>query len=102
MGVTAAILGIVIAIALIFTGINGWWRLALFIPFWIGALGFFQRLEKTWVILAARGSRNLDNGEKKIEDETLIARLRRQARKVHVQSILTALLLTAAFLLIRV
>jgi hypothetical protein len=52
------------------------------------------------VILAARGLRNLDSGEEKIEDETLIAGLRRQGRKVHAESVLTALLLTAPFLLI--
>lgn len=47
MGVTAATLGVVTAIALIFTGINRWGWLALSIPFWMGAFGFFQRLEKT-------------------------------------------------------
>jgi hypothetical protein len=47
VGVAAATLGVVIAIVFIFTGINRWWRLALFLPFWIGGLGLFQRLEKT-------------------------------------------------------
>jgi hypothetical protein len=46
--------------------------------------------------------RNLDNGEEKIEDETLVVKLRRQARKVHTESIGLAFLLTALFLLIRI
>jgi hypothetical protein len=44
--------------------------------------------------------RNLDAGKEKIEDETLIAGFRRQARKVHAEAVLAALLLTAAVLLI--
>lgn len=44
--------------------------------------------------LAARGSRNLDSGEEKIEDEVVLAQVRRQARKVQVQSFLSAAVLT--------
>lgn len=45
--------------------------------------------------LAARGSRNMDDGEEKIEDSVVIAQLRRQARKVYLQSSLAAIALTA-------
>ncbi len=45
--------------------------------------------------LAARGARNMDTGDEAIEDEAEKAQLRRQARRVHVQSILAALVLTA-------
>jgi hypothetical protein len=47
------------------------------------------------VALAARGSRNLDAGEERIEDEATRRELRRQARKVHMESALFAGLLTA-------
>ena len=44
--------------------------------------------------LAARGSRNLDAGEERIEDETIRRELRRQARKVHIESALFAGIVT--------
>lgn len=36
-----------IALALILAGVDRWWRIGLFLPFWIGALGVFQAREKT-------------------------------------------------------
>jgi hypothetical protein len=47
MGITAVVFGIGIAAVLISSGIDQWWRLALFIPFWMGALSIFQAREKT-------------------------------------------------------
>lgn len=44
--------------------------------------------------LAARGLRNLDSGEEKIQDRAAEMQLRSQAHGVHIQSILAALLLT--------
>ena len=44
--------------------------------------------------LAARGARNMDAGDEAIEDEAEKVQLHRQARRVHVQSILAALVLT--------
>ena len=46
------------------------------------------------MVLAARGARNLDRGEQKISDPETAAQLRRQARKIHIQSIIVAALLT--------
>jgi hypothetical protein len=39
--------GVGIAVALISSDLDRWWRIGLFFPFWIGALGFFQAKEKT-------------------------------------------------------
>ncbi|MGH7253355.1 MAG: hypothetical protein ACREIE_06095 [Nitrospiraceae bacterium] len=49
--------------------------------------------------LAARGSRNLDTGEEKIQDTAVVRELRRQARRVHIESILAATWLTALYLI---
>jgi len=46
------------------------------------------------VILAARGTRNLDGGEERINDSGVLAELRRKARWIHLKAILTAALLT--------
>jgi hypothetical protein len=52
------------------------------------------------VKLSARGLRDLDRGKEKITDPAELARVRRQARKVHLQSFLTAALVTALLLAI--
>ena len=49
---------------------------------------------------AARGSRNLDDGVEKIEDKDEVRDLRRQALKVHGESILAAASLTMFFVAI--
>lgn len=51
-------------------------------------------------MLAARGSRNLDTGEERIEDQAVALQLRRQARRVHIESIVAAALLTLLSLVI--
>ena len=48
--------------------------------------------------LAARGQRDLDTGAEAMTDEHEVAQVRRQARKVHLESISAAILLTAAAL----
>lgn len=45
--------------------------------------------------LAARGTRNMDDGEQKIAEPRLKARLRRQALKVYAESALAGGVLTA-------
>ena len=67
---------------------------ALFVPFWVGALGYFQAREHTCVRLAARGTRNLDTGEEPIQDAAELALVRARARRVMVESLLTAALVT--------
>ena len=47
IGAATLAAGLVIWAILISTGVNRWWRLVLLIPFWMGALGFFQAKEKT-------------------------------------------------------
>jgi hypothetical protein len=44
--------------------------------------------------MAARGTRNMDAGEERIEDENLIERLRDTARRIHRRALLTAALIT--------
>ncbi len=44
--------------------------------------------------MAARGTRNMDDGELTIEDKAERAQLRRQAAKIYVESVLVAVALT--------
>ena len=40
-------LSVGILVVLVATDVNRWWRLALFLPLWMGTVGFFQAREKT-------------------------------------------------------
>lgn len=47
MGITMLAVGVGITATLMFTGVSQGWRVGLFFPFWMGALGLFQAREKT-------------------------------------------------------
>jgi hypothetical protein len=47
MGAATLAVSAGIAIGLISSGVDRWWRLALFFPFWTATLGIFQALEQT-------------------------------------------------------
>jgi hypothetical protein len=48
--------------------------------------------------MAARGTRNMDTGEEKIEDENEIKRLRATARRIHRRALITAVVVTVVAL----
>jgi hypothetical protein len=50
------------------------------------------------VNLASRGLRNMDTGKEKITDSLEVRALRQQARKVYLESLVAAVILTAASL----
>jgi hypothetical protein len=74
-------------------------RLALFLPWLFGAIGVFQALESTCVALVARNQRNLDGGIEPMPDAERDA-IRRRARKVYIESVAAAALVTLASLLL--
>jgi len=52
------------------------------------------------VNLASRGARDMDSGIEKIQDDAVLAQVRKQARKVNIESMVTAAVLTILILLI--
>jgi hypothetical protein len=74
-------------------------RLVLFLPWLFGAIGVFQALESTCVALAARDQRNLDAGVEPVPEAERDA-IRRRARKVYIESVAAAALVTLASLLL--
>lgn len=46
-GLVALTVGIAGTVALVLSRASRWWGVLLFLPFWQGALGVFQALEKT-------------------------------------------------------
>ena len=66
------------------------WRLLVFLPAWAAAIGFFQVSEQTCVALAARGLRNMDQGDREIADPQELERVRAQSRQVYLRATLSA------------
>jgi hypothetical protein len=64
------------------------------------ASGYFQWRDKTWIGLAARGSRHTGEEAEKIEDEAELAQVRKQARQVQIKGVLAGLLITLLTLLL--
>ncbi|HEX3559342.1 MAG TPA: hypothetical protein VHU19_09055 [Pyrinomonadaceae bacterium] len=49
--------------------------------------------------MAARGTRNMDAGEEKLDDEGLIERLRAKSRRINRRALITAAIITLLTLL---
>ena len=81
------------SVALIADGAPRLWRAILVLPWWTACLGIFQARARVCVALAARGVRNLD-GQQEPQPVVELDAVRREARRVHVRSLLTAVLLT--------
>jgi hypothetical protein len=47
LGAVALLAGVAGLIALMAVGAPRWWRLALFVPFWVAGLGLFQARTRT-------------------------------------------------------
>jgi hypothetical protein len=97
-GVKALALGAGASAALVLIGAPRWLRLGVFAPFAGGAIGIFQAYEQTCVALAARGTRNMDAGEEQVDDSAADRQIRWQARKVIIEGLISAALLTAVVL----
>jgi hypothetical protein len=78
------------------------WRMALFLPFWLGALGVLQAMGKTCVALVAVGQRDMDGAREAVASGAELEQLRRQARQIRRKALVCALALTAAALFVPV
>jgi len=72
------------------------WRVLLFVPIWLGVLASFESSSRTCVMLAARGLRNMDDGDERVEDPGELRQLTRQSRQVHVRALVLSAALTGA------
>jgi hypothetical protein len=94
MGVAALAAGAGLAFALVASAAPWWSRAVVFFPVWLAALGLLQAREQTCVALAARGVRNMDDGDARIEDEPAARALRDKARRINRRAMLVAALVT--------
>ena len=97
IGVGAAAVCAVVTLIFILDGAPRLWRLSLFLPWWLSALGVLQARAQTCVALAARGQRQF-GGAPEALPELEAAQTKRQARRVLVQSFVVALCITLASL----
>jgi hypothetical protein len=98
LGLVSLTVGVGVAFVLVVYGVPRWWRLVVFFPIWLAGLGLLQARARVCIALAARGTRNMDAGEERIEDEDVIAELRAQARRVHLRALITAAAITVVTL----
>jgi hypothetical protein len=94
LGIVALTVGVAMAFVLVVMEAPRPLRAVVFLPIWLAGLGLLQARERTCIALAARGTCNLDAGEEQIEDEDLIAQLRRKSRLIHRRALVTAAAIT--------
>lgn len=99
-GTLAGLSGVASGLWLLTIGVDRPWRLMLFFPFWMGALGFFQAKDQVCVVLAAQGRRHTEGAVEKIQDLSFQNQIRRQAVQVHVKALLTAAAVTAVWFIL--
>jgi hypothetical protein len=92
--------GATAAIYMVASGTQRPLRLLVMLPFWAGAVGLFQARDKTCVALTARGMRNMDSGDEPVTNAAELQQMRAQARKVHIESFVTAVILTLLVVLV--
>jgi hypothetical protein len=100
VGIVILVAGALLGLGLLLYGVDRRWRIALYIPFWLGSLGVHQAREKTCVLLAARGMREANGDLEPVDDDEERQTLRRQARLVYIQTTAAAVLPTALGLIL--
>jgi hypothetical protein len=99
IGVIGAVVCAAVSVLFALEGVGRAWRLSLFLPWWISALGVLQARAQTCVALAARGQRQL-GGAPEALPEGDIEKVKLQAREVFFRSFVLAAALTALGMLL--
>jgi hypothetical protein len=100
LGGLALAAGVLVWAVFYFAHAGRGWRLLVFVPFFCSAFGFLQAREKLCVVLAAKGTRDMDLGEQKISNAVAIESFRKRSVKVLMLSFALALAASVAGYLI--
>src|SRR5688572_25217586 len=87
-------LGVVMGLGLAWLDQPRMWRLAGFVPLWMGGVSVMQAYEKTCVALQKRGMRDMDSGPEPITEDATLRQLAIQARKVQIRGLALAVALS--------
>ena len=99
-GVAMLMIAAVLTVALVASGVPRMARVVVFVPLIAGAVGLLQVRSKTCVALAARGLRNMDAGDVPITDADELRIVKAQARRINLQAVLFAVVVTAIILVL--
>ena len=99
MGIVALTIGVALAFLLVVTEAPRLWRLVIFFPIWMAALGLFQSRAKICIAHAARGTCNMDDGDRPLFDARFDGELRRQAKTINRRALVTAGVITVVALI---
>lgn len=98
-------ISLILAIALFGLGVSRWYRLVLFVPLFIAAIGFLQAKNKFCVAYGANGKQNATEGSAKareVSNQDAKATDKNRARTMNIQAALLALVGTAAAVILPV
>jgi hypothetical protein len=96
-GIVALLVVDVVAILLVTQHAARPWRLCVF-PLMLGAaISLLQVKERTCVANAARGVRNMDDGDKPVTDAGELRQIATQVRRIYVQAAIIAAIFTGVF-----
>jgi hypothetical protein len=99
VGLASLTLGLLLAAGMLWLDVSRVWRVAIFLPSLMAALGVRQAMAQTCVRLSAMGVKNLDDGNQPITDAAELAAIRRQAAVVNRDSVLFAAATTVLFVM---
>lgn len=95
IGFGVALGAITLVVTLGVFGASRPWRLVVFFPAMMSAVGILQARAHTCVALAHRGTRDLDHGIEAVDDAAVLATMRRQAADVLRTATIVAAVFTA-------
>jgi hypothetical protein len=101
LGIVSFLLAAGAAVFFVYHDAPPLFRLLVFPLFFLSMLGFFQAKNRTCVVYAVQGVRDLGTGTEKVTNGAEAHGLRLLAQKILVQAFFFALLMTAITLLIR-
>lgn len=93
---------VILAVLLVVISNNRWLRLVVFLPAFIGAIGYLQTKNKFCVSYAASGLQNATDGSTHADKVAVAAHKLDQAkaRTMNIQATITALLVTAVIVIL--
>ena len=96
IAIGAFLVGDVLSFALLFMRAAQGLRLLVFLPFVVAAISLFETKQRTCVLLAAKGVRNMDDGEQRVTDPNFLRQAARQSWRILALSFVLATVLTLA------
>jgi hypothetical protein len=95
-----ATIALAVALFAVLPHLDRVWRLAVFPPTWIAVLCYLEARHHTCVVLAARGLRNLDAGNERVDDATERRASAAQSTAIYVRSTIVAAIVVIGLFLV--